>query len=65
MAAAKKRFISTGRARLLAAQASVDPRTLDKLLRGEEVSGLAGERARKILIENGLLIDDEPMRATG
>lgn len=41
------------------AQASVDPRTLEKILRGEAVSGLAGDRARKILVEAGLLNEQE------
>jgi hypothetical protein len=50
-----KRLISTGRARYLAAQASVDPRTIVKILKGENVNGLAGDRARRILSEAGLL----------
>ena len=56
---AKDRIISTGRARTLAVKASVDPRTLEKVLRGERVAGLAGDRARKVLIEAGLLTDDK------
>jgi len=51
----KDRLISTGRARLLAVQASVDPRTIEKVLRGDTVAGLAGDRAKKVLTDAGLL----------
>ena len=47
--------------RRLAVKASCDPRTIKKLLDGEEVGGLAGERARAVLEEEGLLpkkVDD-------
>lgn len=53
--AKRERIISTGRARMLAVQAQVDPRTLEKLLRGEDVAGMAGDRARNVLIQAGLL----------
>lgn len=55
----KGRSISTGRARMLAVKASVDPRTLVKLLRGDPVVGLAGDRARKVLVEEGLLKEEQ------
>lgn len=48
----------------LAVAASVDPRTIQKVLRGEPAVGMSGDRARKILIENGLL-SEELMQATG
>ena len=59
----KPRLISTGRARYLAAQASVDPRTVEKILRGEPVAGLAGDRARKVLADAGLLQGDRQYAA--
>jgi hypothetical protein len=41
--------------RELAVKASCDPRTIDKEFRGEHVRGLAGQRARRALLEAGLL----------
>ncbi len=41
--------------RRLAVAAEVDPRTLRKLLRGAEVKGMAGRRARQVLADAGLL----------
>jgi hypothetical protein len=41
--------------RRLAVEIGCDPRSLAKLLRGEEVRGLAGHRIRAGLIERGLL----------
>ena len=38
-----------------AVSVSVDPRTLRRVLRGEEVRGLAGYRAREALAARGLL----------
>lgn len=60
---AARSVISTGKARSLAAKASVDPRTLDALLEGREVRGLAGERARQVLIEAGYLQTTERTQA--
>lgn len=39
----------------IALEASVDPRTLRRVLRGEEVRGMAGYRAREALAARGLL----------
>jgi hypothetical protein len=41
--------------RELALAAHVDPRTLKKILEGRPVRGMAGARARRALIERGLL----------
>ena len=46
-------------ARRLAVEASVEPRSLLKLLRGEPVRGLAGQRAREVLERYGLLPETE------
>lgn len=42
--------------RRLAVQASCDPRTLEKALRGEQVRGLAGHRIRAALAAEGLIV---------
>lgn len=47
--------IDAGVLRRLAADGDVDPRSLLKLLRGEAVKGMAGRRARKVLMAAGLL----------
>lgn len=54
--------LSEGQVRRIAADASVDPRTLHRLLRGEPVRGLAGERARAALEAVGIAIP-EPREA--
>ncbi len=41
--------------RELAVQASVDPRSIQRVLAGEPVRGMAGHRARRVLQEAGLL----------
>lgn len=41
--------------RRLAVLADVDPRSLRRLLRGEQVRGAAGHRARRVLVEEGYL----------
>jgi hypothetical protein len=41
--------------RVLAVRASVDPRTIDKVFRGEPVKGMAGYRAAATLRAAGLL----------
>ncbi len=40
--------------RRLAVEGSVDPRTVEKILRGEYVRGLAGHRARATLAAAGI-----------
>lgn len=42
--------------RELAVRASVDVRTLGKILRGEPVRGLAGDRARAVLEAEGIKV---------
>ena len=56
----KKRTIDEANARRLAVRADVDPKTIRKVLRGDKVRGMAGERARKALVDAGLL---EPEKA--
>ena len=51
-------------ARRLATEASTDPRTLIRALRGESIRGLAGYRAREVLAKHGLLPPEErPFKA--
>jgi hypothetical protein len=54
-AEAQARTIDKATQRRLAVAADCDPRTIVKVFRGERVKGMAGERARKALIEAGLL----------
>jgi len=49
------RKLDAATARKLAVEASCDPRTLQRVLEGEAVRGLAGERARQVLEKHGLL----------
>jgi hypothetical protein len=49
------RKLDAATARKFAVEASCDPRTLRRILDGEAVRGLAGERARKVLVKHGLL----------
>jgi len=44
--------------RRLAVEAQVDPRTIDRVVKGLPVRGLAGERARKVLIAAGIIPSD-------
>ena len=46
---ARQHRIDEATARTLAVEAGVDPRTIKKVDRGEEVVGMAGERARAAL----------------
>jgi len=46
-------------ARALAVKAEVDPRSLFALLRGEEVRGMAGRRARVALLEAGYEVPEQ------
>lgn len=41
--------------RALAVRADVDPRTILKELKGRRARGMAGQRARRVLAEAGLL----------
>lgn len=51
----KPSVVDYPRARELAVAASVDPRTILKVARGELVKGMPGRRAEKVLREAGLL----------
>ena len=43
----------------LAAEASCDPRTIQRVYQGKKVRGLAGDRALKVLTDAGLLKETE------
>jgi len=51
----RKPRLSPLQRREIALAALVDPRTLERLLRGEAVRGLGHERIRRILEQRGLL----------
>ena len=53
------RKLDAATARKLAVEASCDPRTLRRVLEGDAVRGLAGERAREVLVKHGLLSTTE------
>lgn len=46
--------------RELAVRASVDPRSIQQILAGRPVKGMAGHRARRVLQEVGLLPPSAP-----
>jgi hypothetical protein len=48
--------LDAGTALKLVVEASVDPRTLQRVYLGEVVRGLPGERARAVLIRHGLTV---------
>lgn len=50
-----RKTIDAATARRLAVKASVDPRTITRVLQGVQVRGDAGNRARAALIEAGYL----------
>jgi hypothetical protein len=52
-------WLDAATARRLAVKASVDPRSLIRVLRGEHVRGLAAYRAREVLEAEGLLTRSE------
>lgn len=49
------RTLDAAMARKLAVEASCDPRTIQRVFRGEEVRGLPGKRAREVLEAHGLV----------
>lgn len=54
----RKRTIDAANARRLAVKAVCDPRTITRVLQGIPVRGDAGNRARAVLVEAGLLRAD-------
>lgn len=54
-AKAKKKDLDWATARKLGNQANVDPRTIRRVARGESVRGLAGTRAKEVLVKEGIL----------
>ncbi len=57
-----KRPIYEATRRRLAVKAWVDPRTLDKVLAGKAVRGMAGHRARAVLEAEGVPFPPAPSR---
>lgn len=55
MMRSSKKTIDESTRRKLAVEAGCDPRTIDKVLRGEKVRGMAGHRAREALALAGLV----------
>lgn len=53
-----KKALDEAMRRELAVGASVDPRTVEKVLRGEPVRGMAGRRARRALEEAGFTVPE-------
>ena len=51
------RSLDAATKRRLAVEASTDPRTIERVYRGELVRGLAAERARAVLTASGLLTE--------
>jgi hypothetical protein len=56
------RKLDKATARELAVRASVDPRTIERIARGENVRGLPGRRAREALREAGILPSATPQQ---
>lgn len=55
----KKPTIDEANARRLAVKADCDPRTIRKVLRGEGTHSMSAKRAYKILVEAGLLNEEQ------
>lgn len=51
----KTATVDTAELRALSVLGDVDPRSIRRILDGKEVRGMAGRRARRVLIEAGLL----------
>lgn len=54
------RSLDYAKARELAVRAQVDPRTILAVFRGDTVRGMAGRRARRVLVDAGYLPATEP-----
>lgn len=52
---ARRTKLDAAKIRQLAVRAEVDPRSIERVLQGADVRGMAGERAKRILKEEGLL----------
>lgn len=59
-----RRQLDAATRRRLAVAASTDPRTIEKVYRGLDVRGLAGERARLVLEKEGYLPKGQDKRHT-
>lgn len=53
-----KRTIDEATARRLSVKAECDPRTLRKVLRGEEARSMSAKRARAVLVEEGFIVEE-------
>jgi len=60
MVATAKKVLDEATKRELSVRGEVDPRTLEKVLRGQLVRGMAGRRARRVLEEAGFTVPDAP-----
>jgi hypothetical protein len=54
----RKARLPAARLRELGVSGSVDPRTIARVYAGEDVRGLAGDRARDVLRAAGLLLEE-------
>lgn len=56
--ATTKKTLDEATRRELAVKGEVDPRSIEKVLRGERVRGMAGRRARRVLEEAGFSVPE-------
>lgn len=59
-----QRCLDTCTLRRLAVKGDVDPRSLKKVLAGKRVRGMAGYRAKLVLVEAGLLSEAKSVDAS-
>lgn len=57
----KRRTVDAATARRLAVKADCDPRSIRRIIAGEPVRGMSGQRALKVVRESGI----EPKRSKG
>ena len=55
----KNRTIDEATARRLSVKADCDPRTLRKVLRGEDAKSMSAKRARAVLVEAGFIVEQD------
>ena len=53
-----RRKLDTSTARRLAVEADTDPRTIQKMLRGDPARTIAAKRARRVLVSHGILKEE-------
>lgn len=57
--------ITAGIVRAIAVEASVDPRSVVKVLRGEHVKGIPGDRIREALVARGYQVSPLALSSAG